>query len=255
MKWTRREFCQTGAASVAALRLHALPAVPAGHAPLLNADNQLERWSFWHNRDWDWYKANIPFWESPDSQIDEIYYYRAEVLTKHLRYASPETGYVFTEFSNADTLPWAGRYNAIASATDLQFEEIRWLKTRQYAHDYARYWMLTPGAQPRNFGFPVAWSTWQLAMVHGDPSIALNLLDHYVSNYEGWEAGLGELSARQWVRSRRADSSGIQAATWEGNSTWHHANSQSRCVVSPATRFVAAPAIVLTSMPYFTPRR
>ena len=189
MKWTRREFCQTGAVSVAALRFPALSTGATSHAPLLDTDKLLKRWSFWHNRDWDWYKANIPFWESPDSQIDETYYYRAEVLTKHLRYASPETGYVFTEFSNADTLPWAGRYNAIASATDLQFEEIRWLKTRQYAHDYARYWMLTPGAQPRNFGFPVAWSTWQLAMVHGDPSIALNLLDHYVSNYEGWETG------------------------------------------------------------------
>ena len=189
MKWSRREFCQTGAASVAALRLPALPAVPAGHAPLLNADRLLERWSFWHNRDWDWYKANIPFWESPDSEIDEIYYYRAEVLTKHLRYASPETGYIFTEFSNADTLSWAGRYNAIASAADLQFQEIRWLKTRQYAQDYARYWMLTPGAHPRDYGFPVAWSTWQISMVHGDPSLAVKLLDQYVANFEAWERG------------------------------------------------------------------
>jgi hypothetical protein len=189
MTWTRREFCQTGAASVAALRLHALPAGTASHAPVLNAEHLLERWSFWHNRDWDWYKANIPFWESPDSEIDEIYYYRAEVLTKHLRYTSPETGYVFTEFSNADTLSWAGRYNAIASAADLHFQEIRWLKTRQYAQDYARYWMLTPGARPRDYGFPVAWSTWQISMVHGDPSLAVKLLDQYVANFEGWERG------------------------------------------------------------------
>jgi len=188
MTWTRREFCQTGAASVAAIHLPNLAAgMPA--PPVLDADQQLRRWSFWHNRDWNWYKANIPMWESPDAMIDEIYYYRAEVLTKHLRYASPETGYVFTEFSNADTLSWAGRYNAISSAADSQFEEIRWLKTRQYAHDYARYWMVTPGAQPRNYGFPVAWATWQIARVHGNPALALDLLDHYVTNYEGWERG------------------------------------------------------------------
>jgi hypothetical protein len=155
----------------------------------LNPDKQLQRWSFWSNRDWDWYKANIPFWESPNAQIDEIYYYRAELLTKHLRYASPETGYIFTEFSNAESLPWAGRYNAIASAADLQMEEIRWLKTRQYAQDYARYWMLNKGAQPRNYGFPVAWSTWQMGLVHGDQAVASALLDQYMSNFEEWERG------------------------------------------------------------------
>jgi len=189
MKLTRREFCEAGAASIAALPLRDLSADFPGHTPVLEADRQLQKWSFWNNRDWDWYQANLPLWESPDAEIDEIYYYRAEVLTKHLRYASPETGYVFTEFSNADTLSWAGRYNAIGGAADLQFEEIRWLKNRQYAHDYARYWMLTSGAQPRNYGFPAAWSTWQMAMVHDEPSVALELLDHYVANYEAWERG------------------------------------------------------------------
>jgi hypothetical protein len=190
MNWTRREFCQAGAAAAAALGLSStLGSLPAARR-LLDPVKQLERWSFWHNRDWDWYTANIPFWESPDAEIDEIYYYRAEVLTKHLRYASPETGYIFTEFSNADRLEWAGRYSAIASAADLQFEEIRWLKTRQYAEDYARYWMLTQGAEPRNYGFPVAWSTWQMAMVHGDPSLPLKLLGQYSANYEAWERGV-----------------------------------------------------------------
>jgi hypothetical protein len=160
----------------------------AGHR-LLDPIQQLTRWTFWTNRDWDWYAANLPMWESPDRQIDEIYYYRAEVLTKHLRYASPETGYIFTEFSNADRLEWAGRFNAIASAADLHFEEIRWLKTRQYARDYARYWMLTDGAQPRNYGWPAAWAAWQVGLVHGDQTAAAAMLDKYVSNYEAWERG------------------------------------------------------------------
>src|SRR5579863_2058617 len=129
METSRRTFCQLGAAAAASTALRPGSAEPVRN-PLLDPVEQLQRWSFWTNRDWDWYRANLPFWESPDRSIDEIYYYRAEVLTKHLRYASPETGYIFTEFSNADPLPWAGRYNAIASAADLHLEEVRWLKTR-----------------------------------------------------------------------------------------------------------------------------
>jgi hypothetical protein len=190
--WTRRQFCQGGAVSLAAVGLGSLRAWAAPSSRVLDPLKQFARFSFWSNRDWDWYAANIPIWESPHAQIDEIYYYRAEVLTKHLRYASPETGYIFTEFSNTERLEWAGRYNAIASAADLHLEEVRWLKTRQYARDYARYWMKIEGAEPRNYGFPVAWSTWQMGLVHGDQSAAAALLDDYVGNYEQWERGLVE---------------------------------------------------------------
>jgi hypothetical protein len=54
------------------------------------------------------------------------------------------------------------------------------LKTKQYAQDYARYWMLTKGAQPRSYDGAGAWRS----------SVAAALLDEYVSNYEGWEKGL-----------------------------------------------------------------
>jgi len=54
--------------------------------------------SWWDNRDWAWYESNIPFLETPDPELDATYYYRWELLTKHLVYGSPETGYTFTEF-------------------------------------------------------------------------------------------------------------------------------------------------------------
>jgi hypothetical protein len=192
MKPTRREFCQGGAAvaTASALGLSRVTAEQPLHAPVLDQQQQLDRWTFWQNRDWEWYKANIPFWESPHRQVDEIFYYRAEVLTKHLRYASPETGYVFTEFSNAKPLSWAGRYNVIAASADLQMQEVRWLKTRQYAQDYARYWMRTEGAKPRDYGYPAAWAAWQVGMVQGDQNVALSLLDAFVANYEAWERGV-----------------------------------------------------------------
>ena len=191
MNVTRREFLQTSTAAALAGLVPPASSIAATSADfILNKQQQLDRWSFWQNRDWDWYKKNIPFWESPHQQIDEIYYYRAQLLTKHLRYGAQGAGYIFTEFSNADHVPWAGRFNAIAAAADLHLQEVRWLKTQQYAQDYARYWMTDHGAQPRNYGFAAAWATWQLGQTQGDQKLAIGLLDAFVSNYEGWERGI-----------------------------------------------------------------
>ena len=201
MAITRRDFCQNGIAacalSAAELRSGAAAtSLPASldrlrkGAPLLDADAQVRRWSFWTNPDWAWYRTNLPMWESPNAEIDEMYYFRAEILTKHLRYCSPETGYIFTEFSGAETLPWAGRYNGISGAADLHLEEVRWLKTKRYAADYVRYWMETPGAKPRDYGFAPAWAAWQVAEVQGNFSLALRLLPHFVDNFGLCERGV-----------------------------------------------------------------
>src|SRR2546426_851298 len=79
---------------------------------VLDKQKLLDAQTFWDNRDWDWYKANVPFFESPDRGLDTTWYYRWELLTKHLTYGSPGTGYVFTEF--IDRPFWSGRYGAIS---------------------------------------------------------------------------------------------------------------------------------------------
>ncbi|MEZ6119670.1 MAG: hypothetical protein R3C28_24315 [Pirellulaceae bacterium] len=56
---------------------------------MLDKQAQLDAQSFWDNRDWDWYRQNIPFFECPDADITTTYYYRWELLTKHLTYGSP----------------------------------------------------------------------------------------------------------------------------------------------------------------------
>lgn len=77
----------------------------------LDRDRLLSAETFWTNRDWQWYKDNIPFFECPDSGITTTYYYRWELITRHATYGSPRTGYVFTEF--IDRPFWSGRYGAI----------------------------------------------------------------------------------------------------------------------------------------------
>ena len=121
------------------------PASPAS-AAILDKQAHLDAQTFWDNRDWDWYKANIPFFECPDADITTTYYYRWELTTKHLTYGSPTSGYSYTEF--IDRPFWSGAYGAISCPAGHQLYEVRWLRDPRYAQDYSRYWLRTPGAQP-----------------------------------------------------------------------------------------------------------
>jgi len=145
----------------------------------------LDAETFWDNRDWDWYKANIPFFECPDKDIQTTYYYRWEVVTKHLTYGSPNTGYTFTEF--IDRPFWSGTYGAISCPAGHQLYEVRWLNDPRYARDYARYWFRTPGAQPRNYSTWLADAVWAVHRVHPDLPLIKDLLPDLVKNYQGWE--------------------------------------------------------------------
>src|SRR6478672_7481306 len=78
----------------------------AAHADVLDKQKLLDAQTFWDNRDWDWYRANIPFFDCPDADITTTYYYRWELVTKHLTYGSPNSGYSFTEF--IDRPFWSG---------------------------------------------------------------------------------------------------------------------------------------------------
>ena len=73
-------------------------------ADVLDKQKLLDAQTFWDNRDWDWYKSNIPFFECPDADINTTYYYRWELVTKHLTYGSPNSGYSFTEFIDRPVL-------------------------------------------------------------------------------------------------------------------------------------------------------
>jgi F5/8 type C domain len=161
-------------------------AIPAGAAePLLAAQQILEHETFWDNKDWDWYKANIPFFECPDADIQTTYYYRWELLTKHLTYGSPNSGYSFTEF--IDRPFWSGAYGAISCPAGHQLYEARWLRDPKIARDYARYWFRTPGAQPRNYSTWLADGVWAAHRVHPDDDFMRDLLPDLKKNHEGWE--------------------------------------------------------------------
>jgi hypothetical protein len=152
---------------------------------VLDKQQLLERETFWDNRDWDWYNRHIPFFECPDADLQTTYSYRWELLTKHLTYGSPASGYTFTEF--IDRPFWSGAYGAISCPAGHQLYEARWLRSPTIPRDFARYWFRTPGAQPRRYSCWLADAVWALEEVHPDRALVVDLLPDLAKNYEGWE--------------------------------------------------------------------
>ncbi len=165
--------------------LTALFTPDAAVAQVLNKQQMLQAETFWDNRDFDWYASNIPFFDCPDRDIKTTYYYRWDLLTKHLTYGSPNSGYSFTEF--IDRPFWSGAFGAISCPAGHQLYEARWLRSPRIANDYSRYWFRTPGAQPRNYSTWLADSIREVDKVHPNRSLLIDLLPDLVSNYEAWE--------------------------------------------------------------------
>ncbi|BBF80272.1 MGH1-like glycoside hydrolase domain-containing protein [Asticcacaulis excentricus] len=164
---------------------------------ILNKDALLAAQSFLDNRDTDWYKANIAFLETPDADLNAVYYYRYDMITKHKVYGSPETGYTLTEF--IDRPGWSGAYGAISCPLGLQFSDIRWLRDQRLARDYARYWYNTPGALPRAYSNWFGASMWGLFEAWGDKTFILSMLEDMKTNYRGWEEERFDQNARMFV--------------------------------------------------------
>lgn len=139
---------------------------------------------WWDNKDWDWYKKNIPFFDSPDSSLNEMYYYRWELVTKHMVYGSPKTGYLFTEFLNRPF--WSGRYGGISCPLGHQFSEIRWLKNPRVVQDFARYWFETPGAEPRSYSNWYNDAMWGIYKVNQDKNFLKNVYPYMKRQYNGF---------------------------------------------------------------------
>lgn len=159
--------------------------ISCGEEEILDKQEILDKYTFWTNKDWNWYKQNIPFLETPNKDIDLTYYYRWELMTGKMVYGSPETGYISTEFT--DRPWWSGAYGAISCPAGHQLYEYRWFRNKKYAEDYAKYWFDTKGAQPFNYTNWIGDAVWQIYKTYHDKKFVLNMEDKLVQNYNGWE--------------------------------------------------------------------
>lgn len=186
--------------------------------PILAPDRILARQHL-DNQDFAWYKQHIPFFESPDSDIDATYYYRWQLVTKHLTYGSPSTGYTFTEF--IDRPFWSGAFGAISCPLGHQMYEIRWLKDHPAVEDFARYWFETPGAQPRSYSNWYGDAVWATYMVTADRQYLRTMLPHMKAQYAGW-------MAEHWDSTHRM-------FRWDGLHDGMEVNINSRLTTDPGS--------------------
>ncbi|MFN9465270.1 MAG: MGH1-like glycoside hydrolase domain-containing protein, partial [Planctomycetota bacterium] len=178
-------LCSVWTLSLCLLPLNLFAQDTAKSLTLLDRSAIIRSQRFMDNQDWDWFVENIPFLDCPSQDIQTTYYYRWELITKHLTYGNPDTGYLFTEF--IDRPFWSGAYGAISCPAGHQLYEARWLRSGAIAKDYSRYWVNTPGAQPRNYSTWLADSVLAVDAVHPDPEHLRQLLDGLIANYEGWK--------------------------------------------------------------------
>ncbi len=142
---------------------------------------------------WPFLEQNIPFFECPDKEIGEVYYYRWWTFRKHIK-QTPE-GYVITEFM--PNVPWARKYNSISCPAMHHFREGRWLHNPAFIRDYGRFW-LRGGGDPYVYSFPVAESFLQVHMVHPNDSLLADFMPDLVTNFREWEKRRREPDGLFW---------------------------------------------------------
>jgi len=164
---------------------------PTAFAHYIDSFNTMEdeNWTnFVSNAEsWTWLRANIPFFECPDSGVEQTYYFRWWSFRMHLRQTA--SGFVFTEF----LLPvrHAGIDNTISCAAGHHLMEGRWLRDPRYLDDYTRFWLQGHGGQPQphfhKFSSWFAAAVYDRYLVDQDRHFVVSLLDDLVADYRSWE--------------------------------------------------------------------
>lgn len=136
---------------------------------------------------WNWMQKNIPLFECPQQNIEEIFYYRWWTLRKHIK--KTEKGFVFTEFLVQRS--YADKYNLIASALGHHIYESRWLHDKKYMDDNLHVWYRGNDGKPlKKLRFYSSWNMdaiYNRYLVNGDKKYVLDLLPDLEADYAEWE--------------------------------------------------------------------
>lgn len=134
-----------------------------------------------------WMQTEIPRFECPDAEVEEMYFYRWWSFRKHL--VRTPAGWIITEFLTP--VGHADVFNAISCATGFHVAEGRWLRDQSYVDDYLRFWFRgnQGGPQKKLHGFS-SWipaAAYDRCLVTGDNKPAVDLLDDFIAEYHFWE--------------------------------------------------------------------
>jgi hypothetical protein len=136
---------------------------------------------------WDWMKANIPLFDCPQDNFQEIYYYRWWTFRKHI-HQTPQ-GFILTEFLVDRN--YADKYNMISCALGHHIYEGRWLHNQKYLDDYVHVWFRgNDGARMKKLLTFSSWTAdalYNRYKVTNDKAYLLDMLPDLQSEYQAWE--------------------------------------------------------------------
>jgi hypothetical protein len=176
--------------------LTVLYSIRCAHA-ILDADALATQY---FGNDAPWYHDRIPFFESSDKDITDVYYYRWKIFRAHQRDLGPN-GFISTEFLDDvgwQTTPWA----SLNDATGFHLLEGRWCRDRRFKEDYATF-IFSPSSNRRQFSESMAAAVWQGYLVDGVADDAIARLDAMKTVYNAWNDSFDASKGLYWVEPIR----------------------------------------------------
>ncbi len=151
-----------------------------------------------NEQSWEWMRQNIPLFECPQDNFEEIYYFRWWTLRKHIK--ETPVGYVMTEFLVDRS--YADDYNMISCALGHHIYEARWLHDQQYLDDYVRIWY--HGNEGKNMEKLRKFSSWTADalynrfLVNADTGLLTDIITDLDADYMEWESQKGLPNGLFW---------------------------------------------------------
>jgi hypothetical protein len=125
--------------------------------------------------------------DTPDTTINEVYYYRWSTHKRALRYTTPGTGYIATEYDQPIWYSGNASYSGLSDAAGYHILNGRWLRNRTYMDDYIDYWLRGSGTETaRGFSEWITSAAYRRYLVTGDPTQLEVNLPQLIALYDSW---------------------------------------------------------------------
>lgn len=164
--------------------------------------NHMEDENIWqaipNDSAWQWMQKNIPLFECPQQNFEELFYFRWWTLRKHIK--KTEKGFVLTEFLVQRT--YADKYNLISSALGHHIYESRWLHDQQYLDNDIHVWYRGNNGKPMSkLRFYSSWNIdalYNRYLVNNERSFIIDMFPDLQADYAAWEKDKRSASGLYW---------------------------------------------------------
>lgn len=137
---------------------------------------------------WEWMRQNIPLFECPQQNFEEMFYYRWWTLRKHIK--QTPVGYAMTEFLVDRS--YSDKYNLIACAIGHHTYESRWLHDSKYLKENLKVWYRGNEGKPMNrFHKFSSWNpdaVYNYYLLSKDKEFVIDMLPDLEADYRVWES-------------------------------------------------------------------